>query len=131
MINCQIIGRLTADPIVNTREIRGEKVKVANFTVAANQGYGENEKTEYFRVALWHKRADFAEQYLTKGRLVAVKGSMFMRSYIGTNGTPRTVLEFGSDVEVEAQGAGKGAAAEAAPEAAEVIPDDENPDYPF
>ena len=113
MINCNIVGRLTADPVVATRHIGDNDVKVANFTIAANTGFGERRKTVYFRCALWRGQAEFAEKYLMKGRLVSARGSIGMRSYIGNNGSPQTILEFGNDVQIEVETANPANAAEA------------------
>ena len=130
MINTTIVGRLTSDPIVNTRTIGENQVKVANFTVAANHGYGERRKTQFFRVALWRGQADFAENWLKKGRIVAVKGATGIRSYIGKNGTPSTVLEFYEDAEVEVEDA-RSTDAEPAPEPEAVEEPEVDDDLPF
>ena len=86
----------------------------------------------YFRCALWRGQAEFAEKYLMKGRLVSARGSIGMRSYIGNNGSPQTILELGNDVQIEVETANPANAAEAPAPADDpdvVIVDEE--DLPF
>lgn len=93
-----ITGNLTRDPIVNVRTIGDQQVKVANFTVAVNEGYGEHRKTSYFRINAWRGLADTVEQYLTKGRKVLVEGPVSARNYIGSDGKMYLSLEIRADV---------------------------------
>lgn len=95
-----IVGNLTADPAVATRNIGGNDVKVANFSVAVNEGYGETRKTTYFRVNAWRGLAETIGQYLSKGRKVMVTGPVSLRQYKGTDGKIYTNLEVRAD-EVE------------------------------
>lgn len=95
-----IVGNLTADPTVATRNIGGNDVKVANFSVAVNEGYGETRKTTYFRVNAWRGLAETIGQYLYKGRKVMVTGPVSLRQYKGTDGKIYTNLEVRAD-EVE------------------------------
>jgi len=133
MINVNIVGHLTADPIVATRQIGDAQVKVANFTVAANEGFGDAKYTEFFRVALWRGQADMAEQYLRKGRLISVTGAIRKRSYVGNNGQPYTVLEFVRNPQIELLTANNATpAAAAAPEAETDTPaETEDDGFPF
>ena len=66
-----IIGNLVKDP--EMRETTGGK-RLAVFSVAVNEKYGDKEETEYFDVALWDKLADVAERYLKKGDSVYIEG---------------------------------------------------------
>lgn len=93
MNKCIIVGNLTADPILNTRKIGEQDVKVANFSVAVNEGYGEHRKTMYFRVNAWRGLAETVSQYLKKGRKVMVTGPVQSRNYIGSNGQAYNALE--------------------------------------
>lgn len=48
---------------------------VCSFTVAVKAGYGDNERTEWVKCALFGKRAEGKlPQYLTKGQQVLVEG---------------------------------------------------------
>ena len=81
-----IIGRLTADPVYAVRNVSGVTMNVANFTVAVNsKNSAGQERTDYFKVAVWRGVADACAAYLHKGDLVAVLGSIGMeqREYNG------------------------------------------------
>lgn len=95
-----IIGNLTADPVLNQRQSGEQNVSVCNFTVAANSGFGDNQKTTYFRVNAWRGLADTCAKYLAKGRKVCVVGAVSARSYTGNDGNIYTTLEVRAD-EVE------------------------------
>ena len=55
---------------------------VARWNVPVKQGWGENERTNWFRVSIWGKRADFAAK-LRKGDFVAVTGELTIGEYEG------------------------------------------------
>lgn len=104
-----IIGNLTANPVVNTRKIGEADVKVANFSVAVNEGYGESRKTSYFRVNVWRGLAETCEKFLVKGRKVMVTGPVALRQYQGTDGKIYTNLEIrAEEIEFLDRGQGNG-----------------------
>lgn len=78
MNNIVIIGRLGQDPEVKTTP-NGKRV--ANMSVAVNEGYGDNKKTVWFNCQLWEKTAEIAEKYLKKGNQVCVRGRMVSRDW--------------------------------------------------
>lgn len=111
MIKCVICGNVTADPVLNDREYTnpttGEiiKTQVCNFTVAANDGYGDRRTTTYFRVAVWRGMAETCAKYLSKGRAVLVTGPVKMNNYIDKTGTIRSGIEIRAE-DVQFLGAG-------------------------
>ena len=66
---------------------------VANFTIAVNDGFGENKQTYFFNVVLFGKQAENISDYLTKGTHIAVAGKLQTRSYEAKDGTKRYVTE--------------------------------------
>ncbi len=88
-----LIGRLTRDP-----ELRytPNGIAVANFSLAVDRSYtnqqGERE-TDFINIVVWRKLAETCANYLGKGRLVAVDGSLQVRSYETQEGQRRTVAE--------------------------------------
>lgn len=56
---------------------------VTGFSVAVDDGFGENKGTIWFDVALWGKRGQSLEQHLTKGTKVAVSGELGKREHEG------------------------------------------------
>jgi len=73
-----IVGRLGEKP-----ELRytGSGSAVCNVSVATSDVYKETETTEWHRVVLFGKSAEFAAQYLDKGALVYVDGKLQTRSW--------------------------------------------------
>lgn len=52
---------------------------VANFPVAATEGYGDKKKTYWVDCALWGKQGEALAPYLLKGQQVAISGEFGMR----------------------------------------------------
>ena len=89
-----LIGRLTRDPEI--RYIPSSGNAVTNFDIAVDrsyQGSDGNKKTDFFKIEVWGKKAESCANYLAKGRLVAVKGSIQNRSYDTTEGEKRYITE--------------------------------------
>lgn len=78
----QIIGRLGKDAEMRY-SANGDAI--TSFSVAVDDGYGDKKKTVWFRCTLWKERAERLTQYLTKGQVVFVEGSL----QADDNGGPR------------------------------------------
>ena len=86
-----IIGNLGTEPEMRYMP-SGDAV--TGFSVATNRRYrnrdGENvDQTEWFRVNAWGRLAEVTNQYLQKGKLVYVEGSLTSRSWVGQDGQTR------------------------------------------
>ena len=84
MINKVILmGRLTRSP-----ELRhtGAGTPVCNFTVAVDNGYGENKQTDFINCVAWNKSAEFVEKYFGKGSMIIVIGRIATRTWEGQDG---------------------------------------------
>lgn len=91
----QLIGNVGNDPEI--RMLEGGK-KLAYLSIATNENYknekGEKvEQTEWHRITAWGKTADIIENYVTKGKEIAVEGKLTHRSYEDKNGEKRYVTE--------------------------------------
>ena len=91
----QLIGNLGAKPEVKNTE-NGKKL--AQFSVATNESYrnanGEKiTETQWHRVIVWGKLAEIAEQYLDKGKEIALEGKLVNRSYTDKEGIKRYITE--------------------------------------
>ena len=89
-----LTGHLTRDP--ETR-YTPQGTPVASFGLAVNR-YTKNETGDYdvdfFNITTWNKTAEFAQNYLKKGRLVAVDGRLQTRSWTDqASGQKRTAFE--------------------------------------
>ncbi len=81
-------GRLGAD--VEVKNTQNGK-HVARMRVAVDRR-GKDTTADWFDVICWEKTADFASQYLSKGRAVLVEGRLQSRSY-EKDGQKRSVVE--------------------------------------
>lgn len=91
----QLIGNLGKDPEVLTLD-NGNKL--AKFSIATNETYknSEGEKitdTQWHNVVAWGKTAEIAENFLSKGKEVAVEGKLIHRTYETAEGEKRYVTE--------------------------------------
>ena len=68
-----ISGNLTKDMDVMVTK---NDVNIGKFTVAINNGYGENKKTDYYPVILFGKRVEALQKYLLKGTKVIIDGQI-------------------------------------------------------
>ena len=96
MNDLTIIGNLTRDPEMRTTQTG---VNVCSFNVAVNRrrkADGQQE-ADYFRVTAWRQLADLCQQYLCKGRKVAVTGPVSVSTYIANDGSTRASLEVTAD----------------------------------
>lgn len=78
-----LVGRLVRDP--ELRYTTSGKA-VANFTIAVDRGFGKDKdggesQADFIKVSCWDKQAEFVSNYLKKGRLVLVDGSIRTGSY--------------------------------------------------
>lgn len=94
MLNTAIImGRLTADPELRTTNTG---LSVTSFTVAVDRSYakqGEQKQTDFINCVAWRQNAEFITKYFQKGSMIAVQGSIQVRSYDDRNGVRRTATE--------------------------------------
>ncbi len=70
---------------------------VADFSVAVTErwGSGDNkqEKTSWFKVTVWDKQAEVANQYVKKGMQILVSGRVSVSAYTDKAGQPAASLE--------------------------------------
>lgn len=84
MINKVILmGRLTRDP-----ELRhtGKGTPVTTFSIAIDNGYGDNKRTDFINCLAWNKTAEFVTKYFSKGKMIIVIGRISTRSWEGQDG---------------------------------------------
>jgi single-strand DNA-binding protein len=91
----QLIGRLGMDPEVKTFENDQTKVR---FTLATSDSYknkeGERvEETQWHNIVAWGRIAKVAENYLNKGKEIALSGKLTNRSYDDKDGNKRYITE--------------------------------------
>lgn len=91
MINKVILmGRLTREP--ELRHLETDK-SVCGFTIAIDNGYGDNKRTDFVNCVAWNKTAEFISKYFAKGRMIIVIGRIATRSWETQDGHKRYVTE--------------------------------------
>ena len=68
-----ISGNLTKDMDVMVTK---NDVNIGKFSVAVDNGYGENKKTDFYPVILFGKRVEALQKYLLKGTKVIIDGQI-------------------------------------------------------
>ena len=99
MNKLMIIGNLTADPELRTTT---SGKNVCSFKVAVNrrQKVEGQPDADFFRVSAWNGLADNCSKYLTKGKKVAVVGSVSVHVFESNSGKAGASLEvMAQDVE--------------------------------
>ena len=100
MNNVQIIGRLTADP-----ELRHTQSGIAScrFTVAVNRKYKNKDTDQYdadfISCVAWKQNAEFISRYFSKGKMIALQGTLRTGSFQDRNHPD--VTHYTTDVFVE------------------------------
>ena len=91
----QLIGNLGQDPEIMNME---NGTKLAKFSIATSDSYknakGEKvEDTQWHNIVAWGKTAEIVENYLVKGKQVAIEGKLTHRSYETAAGEKRYITE--------------------------------------
>ena len=96
-----LIGRLVADPEL---KYTPSGIAVAQFRIAVDRPLsqearqqGQEKQADFIDIVAWRQSAEFASQYLTKGRLVAVEGRLQIREYVTQDGQKRKAAEIVAD----------------------------------
>jgi single-strand DNA-binding protein len=87
-----LIGHVGKDPEV--RHTTGGTA-VADLSLATSEIFKDKagvkqERTEWHRVVFWDKLADIVSQYVQKGGLIAVTGSLYYEKWVDANGVEKT-----------------------------------------
>jgi single-strand DNA-binding protein len=89
-----LIGRLATDPEL---KYTPSGVAVTSFRIAVDRRMAPNEagekETDFINIVAWRQSAEFAANYLNKGRLVAVDGRLQIRNWVAQDGTKRSTAE--------------------------------------
>ncbi len=82
-----LIGRLTSNPEL---KYTGSNKPYTRICVAVNRF---SEGTDFINVTVWNKQAENVCEYLGKGSLVMVEGSLSVNNYEDSEGNRRTSTE--------------------------------------
>ena len=91
--NVTLMGRLVADPELKTTQ---NGTSVVSLRLAVERNYapqGQERQADFIPCVAWRQTAEFIGRYFTKGRMIAVEGSLQSRNYEDKNGQKRTAYE--------------------------------------
>jgi single-strand DNA-binding protein len=114
-----LLGRLGQKPEI--RVLPQQDRSVARFSLATNErifNRSTNEtsdRTEWHKIVVWGKLAEFCEKYMDKGKQVLVEGRLRTRSWQDRDGNKRTTTEIDAQSIVLLGGGRREGAAEAGP----------------
>lgn len=103
MQNITISGYLSRDAEAKTTQ-RGDNV--TSWNVPVKQGFGDNEQTNWYRVSIWGKRAEYAAK-ARKGDYVTVTGELKIGDYQGKPQYEISAYDFQSVKMQPREGAGQ------------------------
>ena len=87
-------GNLTKD--AELRYTANDKA-YSKFSIANNEGYGDNKKTNFFNCTLWGKSAENLNRFLTKGQKVLITGKVEINDYKDKEGVERKIIDINVD----------------------------------
>lgn len=98
-----LCGNLTKDMDVKIYKGKSKKDNdtiVGRFTVAVNEGYGENKKTTFVPVTVFNKTVENLEEYLIKGTKVNICGKLDIQNKETEDGYKTYVTVLANEVQL-------------------------------
>lgn len=93
-----LVGRLAQD--VELRYIAGTGTPVATFTVAVEREFTDKNgkrEVDFINIQTWGKQAETCSNYIGKGSMVSIQGSLRVEKYEAKDGTRRTSYRVNAD----------------------------------
>lgn len=87
-----LVGRLTRDPEIKFAA-SGTQISTFSLAVDRNIPSSSGDSTDFIRIVAFGKTAEFVGNYLTKGRLVLVEGSLRINRWKTQEGDARSNAE--------------------------------------
>lgn len=98
-----LCGNLTKDMDVKIYKGKTKKDNdtiVGRFTVAVNEGYGDNKKTTFIPVTIFNKTVENLEEYLIKGTKVNICGKLDIKNEETEDGYKTYVSVLANEVQL-------------------------------
>ena len=91
----ELLGHIGQEPEIRSTQ---NGLKVATLSLATSESYKDKsgewkETTDWHRVILWDKQADYCENYLKKGSKVMIEGKLKTRSFENPEGKKQFITE--------------------------------------
>jgi single-strand DNA-binding protein len=94
MNNVNIVGRLTKDPELRHMD---DGRAVCDFTLAIDDTYSREDRTDFLRVTAFGNQAELCERYLRKGFLAGASGRIRSDQYTDAEGIQRYPVTITAD----------------------------------
>ena len=94
MNRVMLTGNITRD--ADLRYTQNDKA-YSKFSIANNEGYGENQKTNFFNCTLWGKGAENLNRFLVKGQKVLITGRVDINDYTDKEGISKKIIDINVD----------------------------------
>jgi single-strand DNA-binding protein len=85
-----LMGRLTRDPEV--RQSQNGDMNITRFSIAVDRRFQKGQ-ADFFNCVAFRNTADFVSKWFTKGRMIAVVGSLQNSKYTDKDGNERTATD--------------------------------------
>ena len=98
-----LCGNLTKDmdvKIIKGKTKKSDDTIVGRFTLAVNEGYGENKKTTFVPVTIFNKTVENLEEYLIKGTKVNIVGKLDIQNVETEEGYKTYVSVISNEVQL-------------------------------
>ena len=89
-----LCGRLTKDVEIKTTKAGDKETTVGSFTLAVDDGYGDNKHTNFFPCSVFGKQAETMEKWVKKGTKVILNCKPRQNSYKDNNGNNHSYINF-------------------------------------
>ena len=91
-----LIGNLTKDPKL---KYTSKDVPLCTFSIAVNRTRSstENQNADFFNIVVFDKNAENCNKYLSKGKKVAVSGTVRISNYTNDSNENKTKIEVYAD----------------------------------
>lgn len=110
MNKCIFTGRTTAD--IELRYANNQdQTAIGAFSLAVDDGYGDNKKTHFLNMTVFGKKAEAFQKYVPKGTKVLIDARAVQEQWKDKNGNNRTAIKFLVNDWEFAQSKGEGSAA--------------------
>lgn len=92
MNSVNLVGRITRDPEIR---LAGQS-NVCSFSIAVDRGYKDNQGqniTDFINCIAWGNQANYIGQYVKKGNMLSITGSIQTRTYTDKDNKQRVITE--------------------------------------
>ena len=94
MLIAILCGRLTKDVEIKKAKNGDKEVIVGSFTLAVDDGFGDNKHTNFFPCSVFGKHAETMEKWCKKGKKVILTCKPRQNSYKDKNGNNYSYISF-------------------------------------